>query len=304
MKKALSKYNLISAAILTGITANASVIYTDVDPDETFSNDGDTYEIDFNSDNNIDVTIYISSGSGAGTYNYGGFPLSYSFQNNIVGVSAGTNGILASVVTSTSSSGSTNTSAQFKPMRANETVSSDQSFISSYGSLIGFNQYAVGFGGAPFFSNSGVEGNFNDTIFDRFMGVKFKEGNTDLFGWVRLRSHAEKGEQFFTIFDYAYEDNGAAIKAGAGIVSPGSLSLNDDLAFNNLKAYNVGGQLKVISDDRINGTVSLLGLSGKTVKTEVMNSNELLINTNGLANGTYIVQVITDNKQQSIKVIL
>ena len=36
MKKALSKYNLISAAILTGITANANVIYTDVDPDETF----------------------------------------------------------------------------------------------------------------------------------------------------------------------------------------------------------------------------------------------------------------------------
>ena len=86
-----------------------------------------------------------------------------------------------------------------------------------------------------------------------------KESGEDLYGWVRLSVQIGDGAQSFTIFDYAYEDNGSGITAGAGIVSPGSVGINEDLVFNNLKAYSTSnGQLKVSSDDRINGDISLI----------------------------------------------
>ena len=288
MKKILSKYNLMTAAALASMSANASIVYTDVDPDETFSQNLDQYDLDLNDDGVIDFTVLNYSYS----FSFYGFSIQ---QNNVYAIPNSGNAIAAGIFTSTYSS-NTYTNTSFKPLRANEIVSSNASFIEDYGVLFG----ALQFGSY----GSIINGQFNDTIFDRFMGVKFKESGEDLYGWVRLSVQAGEGSQSFTIYDYAYEDSGAPITAGAGITSPGSVGINEDLVLKNVNAINLDGQLKVTSDDRLNGKVNLINISGQTVKTANINGNELFINSSALAKGTYIVQVIADNRATSIKVTL
>lgn len=288
MKKILSKYNLMTAAALASMSANASIVYTDVDPDETFSQNLDQYDLDLNDDGVIDFTVLNYSYS----FSFYGFGIK---QNNVYAIPNSGNAIAAGSFTSTYSS-NTYTNTSFKPLRANEIVSSNASFIDTYGVLFG----ALQFGSYGSFNN----GQFNDTIFDRFMGVKFKESGEDLYGWVRLSVQAGEGSQSFTIYDYAYENTGGPITAGAGITSPGSVGINEDLILKNVNAINLDGQLKVTSDDRLNGKVNLINISGQTVKTANINGKELLINSSSLAKGTYIVQVIADNRTTSIKVTL
>ena len=72
----LKQYSLIAAAVVTGSTAQAEIIITDVDPDSTISPNAQPYFIDMNNDdendygfNNIGVISAIA-GIGGGYYNY------------------------------------------------------------------------------------------------------------------------------------------------------------------------------------------------------------------------------------------
>jgi hypothetical protein len=58
-----------------------------------------------------------------------------------------------------------------------------------------------------------------------FMGVEFFNGTTPLFGWIRVTGGPTLGFPA-TIVDWAYEDSGAGILTGAGIIpEPSSLAL-------------------------------------------------------------------------------
>ena len=59
-----------------------------------------------------------------------------------------------------------------------------------------------------------------------FMGVEFPNAsNTELFGWIRITGGSTAGIPA-TIVDWAYEDSGAGILTGAGIIpEPSSLAL-------------------------------------------------------------------------------
>jgi hypothetical protein len=59
-----------------------------------------------------------------------------------------------------------------------------------------------------------------------FMGVEFPNAsNTELFGWIRIIGGSTAGIPA-TIVDWAYEDSGAGILTGAGIIpEPSSLAL-------------------------------------------------------------------------------
>jgi hypothetical protein len=59
-----------------------------------------------------------------------------------------------------------------------------------------------------------------------FMGVEFPNAShTELFGWIRITGGSTAGIPA-TIVDWAYEDSGAGILTGAGIIpEPSSLAL-------------------------------------------------------------------------------
>jgi hypothetical protein len=59
-----------------------------------------------------------------------------------------------------------------------------------------------------------------------FMGVEFRDAsNNDRFGWIRITGGSASGFPA-TVVDWAYEDSGAGIQTGAGVVpEPNSLAL-------------------------------------------------------------------------------
>lgn len=315
MRKTLSNYKLMTVAVLGyAATGNAEIIYTDVDPDQTFTENGDSYELDLNNDGDIDFTINVTSSSFAGSsyipggtfygYSFSGFTNVFANSSNVVGITpANGNGVYGSVTMTSSAYGGTNTNSQIRPLKANLILSPDETFIEGENELLAFQKNFIS---NPYFNidSSGVDGNFNDTIFDRFLGVKFKEGSTFLYGWARVSIHVEKGSQSFTIYDYAYEDSGDPIYSGAGIVSPGSLSLNDDLAIQGLRVQNLNGQIYISSDYSLIGKVILLDISGATIQTKTINGKELILNTENKATGTYLVQVVSDDGKQTTKKVI
>ena len=126
--------------------------------------------------------------------------------------------------------GSYSTGTEISPILFNSLISNGQPWISSTGNgfdaLLEFNKGFFSMGGAFSTSWSGTGGNFRDTIFDRFIGLKFKDGGSTYYGWARVSVAAELGAQSLTVFDYAYEDSGDPIYAGDGIVSKGALSIH------------------------------------------------------------------------------
>ena len=61
---------------------------------------------------------------------------------------------------------------------------------------------------------------------DKFVGLQFEIGGDLKYGWLRLNLSADA--RSLTIYDYAYEDSGRSIAAGArpsSVPEPGSLAL-------------------------------------------------------------------------------
>ena len=57
------------------------------------------------------------------------------------------------------------------------------------------------------------------------MGVKFNVSSTPLYGWIRIAGGSTLGFPA-TIVDWAYENSGAGIRTGAGVIpEPGSVAL-------------------------------------------------------------------------------
>ena len=293
MKK-LSKYSLMSIAALGGVNANADIIYTDVDPDETYTDSGDEYELDLNNDGKVDYTI--SNYSFSFTYYFGFIQV----NGNVVNMTPESgNSMLALQSTYSTTGGGTGTNTQFSPIRANEAISSGQEFISNTSALLGFNEGNI-FGYSFEYQN----GNFKDTIYDQFIGLKFEDGGSTYYGWARVSVQAEAGSQSFTVFDYAYEDSGDPILAGHGIISPGSLSLNDELALEELNISKVGNQLHITSAYNIKGVISLVDISGKVIASEAVNGKTLEMNISNVSQGIYIVNITTQRMNGSRKITI
>ena len=301
MKKSINKYKILSIVALASVGANAKVVYTDVDPDLTFTQDGDEYELDFNDDGAVDALITVSSGSGSGSFQYGYYNLSYSFKNNGVTIDPDGNKILVEKFISSYSTSNggfgTNTTTEFKALRGGSLISSNKSFSSSGGPLFAYNQFMLGFYGFPFVDNAGYSGNFRDTTYDKFLGMEFKAGAKTYYGWARIKVEVDKDQNFqaFTIYDYAYEDSTSSIYAGAGIQSPGSLSIDDDVNRTS-KIYFADNQIIFESEFKTSGILSVYNVSGKLMLTdEILNSAKKEINVSSLnKNNQYVVVFKSD----------
>lgn len=294
MKKSLKKYNLLSASILAALSSSADVIYTDVDPDLSYNQNGDEYQLDLNNDGTVDYTISNYSFQ----YGFPGFFSINGYQVNITPASG--NGVfgISTISTFSTSYGGTSYSSNFQasPLRVNEKISSNGSFTASETLLAG--NFNGSFFGSAFSTNYG---NFNDTIFDRFIGLEFKEGNKTLYGWARISAKAEKGSQEFTVFDYAYEDSGSPIYAGHGIVSPGSLSIEKGLT-TIPKVYFVNNNIKIESEITLNGEINVFTVDGKQIISTKINGENAELNGLFEQNKQYVISLNTEEGNYSTRI--
>ena len=64
----LKKYLSLTTAAASSTLINASVVYTDIDPDAYLSIDGDNFEIDFDNDGNAEYNILFEINNSYGGY--------------------------------------------------------------------------------------------------------------------------------------------------------------------------------------------------------------------------------------------
>ncbi len=273
LQSKLKKYGTAAAAVsmVAGVSdADAQVMYTDVNPDQTFTNNGDSYNLDLNGDATIDFTINLTvssgvykvgitnagsnqnmgSGSTAAGWNY---PLALSY-----GASIGSAGPWQS--------GASNASALF----------------SYYGSSSTYGLW----GGAT----------------DKYLGLKFDIGGNTHYGWARLDVAANGSS--FTIKDYAYEST-ADSNIVAGDMGSVSVSVAENLFSKDIKVFTTQGQLQVnIPTEYVGYNLKVIDVAGSEVLNSRLMKTITKFDLSENANGVYLLLISGDNNTFTQKVVL
>ena len=176
----LADYSLLAGAMLAaGHSAQAAIVYTDVDPDESV--DGSFFSIDMDGDGIIDFTVRQSGYSYASTF--------FSYASNFAYFSAAFGNEFR--VPGPFGYG-------LSPLPYGTAISPTASF-SPYGGTMG-NAFRFTSSYSSFSSSYGLWGGLTD----RYAGVKFQISGVTHYGWVRMDVPVGYGQ--IIIKDFAYED--------------------------------------------------------------------------------------------------
>jgi hypothetical protein len=126
----------------------------------------------------------------------------------------------------------------------------------------------------------------------------FVNGNAH-YGWARLDVTADG--DVFVMKDYAYNATpGAAIQAGQ-MAGMNSTEMENNLHFVNQPNNTVK---VVINEGLSNGSITLVSSNGQTVSTGNVDSDEYIVDLNGLAAGIYVINAQFAEGSMTKKVIV
>lgn len=274
-KKAL-KYSAMagSMAAFAG-TAGAQIVYTDVNPDQTFTED-QMYMLDVNNDATDDFMIVQFDT----TVTYG----SFSFPaEGVVLLTAGSNAAM------TSNGSQLN---YLTALNLNDPIDNLQTFSPSTSSspiiAAAFVTSPLGdFGLGPWIDAA-----------DHYMGLTFLAGSNFHYGWCRMNVAAD-GKSFI-IKDYAYETTPATgILAGQTVNSVNDI-VADGVSF---QVINNTVQLDLLNTHFTNGNVSVINIAGQTVHSSELTGSRT-IDLNGYTSGVYMISVSFDQGQVNHKLFV
>ncbi len=277
----LAAYSAMAGAmVLAGQGVKAQIVYTDVNPDETYSDDGEFYELDLDMDGSVDFKIGVVNFTYPGAFSTtGGATFGGLFQDVFIypynGVVAGTLG--------------TPGYAYPYALNAGDMVDGGLSFQSNsvqsmiyYGGVL---DYPAAGSVYAFFSSGAWIG-----VTDKYLGLRVDAGGSSNYGWARL--DASDNHHEFTIKDYAIQSTPeTGIEAGAQVgvytvIQPDQLS-----------AYSYGNTINIVvkSLDAKAGTVKVFDVDGKVVFNGSLNLSGMSVSMNNAATGVYTLQVVTES---------
>lgn len=187
--KKIGRYSSIAGATALATTANAGIVYTNIDPDSTLVSAGDweSMTFDFNNDSQYDFSAWQHKATSSTDYSavyfaggYEGYGTAGAYRYGDIVLDGGGRPAL---------------------MNASEAISSNNSSI-GYSGYVG-----------RFFPNSSTgSGNYSGTI-DKYVGVHFWVNGDNHYGWARV--DIDTLLTSVTIKDIAYETTpGDSILAG------------------------------------------------------------------------------------------
>ncbi len=259
LNSALRNYSSLAVAALGVGSANAGIIYTDVNPDQTFSNNGQFYDLDLNNDLTNDFRITITTGGGGpgSTFTYiKATPLN---SNSVVfSQNFGASAKLASAMSASSNIGA-----------GNQWANGNAIYLGDYTKV------------GTFTTSNGAWGNQSD----KYLGLKLKVGANTYYGWIRMDVGNKYGS--FTVKDYAYENtNNTTIKAG----DMGATAMD--------RLHGVGiswlidqENLIMNSNESLTGELSIIDMNGKTIIQKTVTNNSTKVGITELTNGIYFAIV-------------
>lgn len=272
LRSKLSAYSAMAGAALVATPSAATIIYTDVNPDQTLSSNGQSFNIDLNNDLTNDFTITL----------------------NIVttGWSQGNTTSWVPTITPLNSNAVLNSNTYPNVLNNGATIGSSGTFNTANNQSLGVYRFWTSNGR----SYSTTYGSWNNQS-DKYIGLRLTVGSNTYYGWVRI-SVANQYKSV-TIKDFAYENaNGVAIKAGGG---PVGIKKIDGF---NLMISQADGQLNVSATQLQGATVKLMDMTGKVHMQKTATSSKLTLGTDALAKGIYLVAVRKEEAVETEKVII
>jgi len=289
VKKLASYSALAGAFVLVNTGANAQIVYTDVDPDETVGT-GDSYDLDMNNDGDVDFTINMTSITIPSLFYTTAFhSVYYDAVINFMKIYPTSGNAVNAYTLSTFSGGTVgygyalNNGEDIGPS-ANMLENSTQ-YLGAY---LGILDYPAP-GDIYSFSSFGEW----PTKESKFLGVRFAADGNDHYGWVRIT--CENLE--ITIEDYAYNGTPDG-EIGAGDMPT---AIETVLTDNQLSAYSFGNTINVVVKDiTSDATVSVFNTTGQKVYQNGLNLSGMQITLDNAATGNYTLQITTaDNATYS-----
>ncbi|MBX7093823.1 MAG: T9SS type A sorting domain-containing protein [Flavobacteriales bacterium] len=253
IEKNLLKYSAVAGTVLAGAaSADAQVVYYDVNPDYDLSNG--TIGLDIDQDGTFDFAVVDTNLNSGAVWLAIAAPLTSS--NGIAGSApAGYN----------------------YPFKLNngDVIDAAQTWLTSTGTLT-----LVVSGSTPYSSFWG------DGVVDGYMGLRFVTGGNTYYGWVRMDIPAAGDHVIFKDFAFNTTANGA-INAG----DMGNVSVNEEIA-SKVSVANINNMLQVTANGvESTGNLSIISMNGQVAMTHTVNgSTSFDIST--LASGIYTVSIV------------
>ncbi|MBK6447005.1 MAG: T9SS type A sorting domain-containing protein [Bacteroidetes bacterium] len=260
---------LIIAAMMFSVSANAQIIYTDVNPDSVISAvsipSTTSYNIDLNNDGISDFKISCRRTFGICPLD----PSSRLYTNFISDSALNSNAVVAA------------TSTLASAMNFNDSIYSGLSFSPS-------GYLRRNSAGGPCTGTSGVWPN----SIDCYLGLKLIVGSNTYYGWARMQVSVGSGIPSCTIKDYAYNSipNQPIL---AGQTSTTGTIENSFASAINLFPNPADNHLTIsFGNNNKKAEVTITDITGNIIHTTTANeTNKIEVNTNEFAKGIYIVQI-------------
>jgi hypothetical protein len=270
LQKRLGKYTAAAAALVSATGATAQIVYTDVNPDFTHPGNETGVGLDLNNDSNFDFAIFSADTTTTARIRYTVIaPYGTAAASNAIAGEApsGYNYALA--------------------LNSGDMIDNTLNWIAATNTMA----YNVD-------SSNPYNENWNG-VTDKYLGLKFVSGGATYYGWARMDVQAVA--DVWTLKDYAYNStaNGsitAGQMAGINTMEMESLVHFVNQSNNTVKVVVNGGLTE--------GAITLVSSTGQVVSTGNVDSDEYIVDLNGLSAGIYVISAQFAEGQMTKKVIV
>ncbi len=283
----LARFSAVAGAVLASGAVNSQIVYTDVNPDVIIDTASGQYDLDFNSDAVVDISMDVMAViNQTGTLN----GISFTFN----GTGAFATPAMGNGVLQLAGSGSSSTMV-VAALNNGDMINAAAVFGgSSSGTMLGLE----GLADVPAFSLSNypvAQGAFLG-VSDKFLGVKFMIGANTHYGWARMDVSA--GADTIRVKDYAYNQN-TDLPILAGMM----VGLDDVAVDNKVTIKTTLNNATInVTPDLIGGRIALFNMAGQEVKVVTIKDINTEIPFEGVETGIYTITAQFDGGNVTKKV--
>ncbi|MEI7801988.1 MAG: T9SS type A sorting domain-containing protein [Bacteroidota bacterium] len=280
----IASYTAMAAGILAvSKPADAQVIYTDVIPDTTIQNG--TYGLDLNNDGVTD------------------FNLTHVASNGVDIVLIAPSGSLNAFANESVTIGPYNVPSP-DTLNFGDTINQNLNWqqiipATSTSSGAGSNSFVLGIN-LPQYGIAG--GNWFDAG-EHYLGLRFKIGTADYYGWARVILGESAGQ--FTLKDYAYyDDSSKSILAGQEFSDAVREIKQSEADLYKLFIQDNKLAIKILNMEIMGGKINVMNTAGQVVYSTILDKNEFTLDLKSLANGIYFLRAGNDEHSQTKKILI
>lgn len=287
-KTRLKQYTAVAGAIVAQGNINAQVVVTDLNPDVIVDSLSAPYSLDFNNDANPELNFFVQHINGSSS--------TQGVQFTYDGAVAGLNITPGMNLIGTPGTGSSSSSFQLTALNNGDPIASAANFGTSANNILGLDMIADAglFGQIPI-----QQGNFLNQS-NKYLGGKLTAGANTFYGWVELSVNSNASQ--ITIHKYAYQSTpNTSILAGEG----GNSGLEQVALENKVTIIGTPENVKInVTPDLIGAAVSIVSMSGQSLKSDVLTDVNNTISFDGISTGIYQVVVSTSTEKTTERVYI